>query len=79
MTLDGEISDFIGIYANNNDNAHLIKIIKPVPKKNKLNETMMSTMMSGIEQSMLEASYMEQSIVEASVVEEDDHAAPAVN
>ena len=34
MTLDAEINDFIGIYANNNDNAHLIKIIKPVPKVN---------------------------------------------
>jgi len=42
MTLDGEINDYIGIYANNNDNAHLIKIIKPVPKKNPLNDGIMS-------------------------------------
>ena len=59
MTLDGEVNDYIGIYANNNDNAHLIKMIKPVPKKNPLNDTMMSALQSGIEQSMLEASFME--------------------
>jgi len=38
MTLDAEINDFIGIYANNNDNAHLIKIVKPVPKDNALKD-----------------------------------------
>ena len=41
MTLDGEVSDFIGIYANNNDDAHLIKIVPP-PKKPDLNSTIMS-------------------------------------
>lgn len=38
MTFEGEVNDFIGIYANNADNMHLIKILMPKKEPAKAHE-----------------------------------------
>ena len=58
MTLDAEVNDFIGIYANSADNMHLIKIVTPKkeePEKERKLTTQDSWVgMSGVEQSGVE-------------------------